>query len=143
MSDLSLIFSKFSFLGNPTKLIKIFLQLENLIKKQKSNYPKPDVSDELYVKVEDDIYRLHKKKFIKEVILPNEANVIIISKLALANSLKIVGKPEDGNLNQILKALRKEMDLKKCQEIINEISDSFLTNLSIKELIKIIRKQMS
>jgi len=35
------------------------------------------------------------------------------------------------------------MDLKKCQEIINEISDSFLTNLSIKELIKIIRKQMS
>jgi len=106
MSDLSLIFSKFSFLGNPTKLIKIFLQLENLIKKQKSNYPKPDVSDELYVKVEDDIYRLHKKKFIKEVILPNEANVIIISKLALANSLKIVGKPEDGDLNQILKALR-------------------------------------
>ena len=62
MSDLSLIFSKFSFLGNPTKLIKIFLQLENLIKKQKSNYPKPDVSDVLYVKVEDDIYRLHKKK---------------------------------------------------------------------------------
>lgn len=36
----------------------------------------------------------------------------------------------------------KEKDLKKCQEIINEISDSFLTNLSIKELIKIIRKQM-
>ncbi|EQC58317.1 hypothetical protein LLT6_08485 [Lactococcus cremoris subsp. cremoris TIFN6] len=142
MSDLSLYFSKFSFLGNPTKLIKIFLQLENLMKKQKSNYPKPDVSDELYVKVEDDTYRLHKKKFIKEVILPNEANVIIISKLALANSLKIVGKQEDGDFNQILKALRKEKDLKKCQEIINEISDSFLTNLSIKELIKIIRKQM-
>ncbi|MGO2630452.1 hypothetical protein [Lactococcus lactis] len=112
------------------------------MKKQKSNYPKPDVSDELYVKVEDDTYRLHKKKFIKEVILPNEANVIIISKLALANSLKIVGKQEDGDFNQILKALRKEKDLKKCQEIINEISDSFLTNLSIKELIKIIRKQM-
>lgn len=142
MSDLSLILSKFSFLGNPTKLIKIFLQLENLIKKQKSNYPKPDVSDVLYVKVEDDIYRLHKKKFIKEVILLNGANVIILSKLALANSLKIVGKPEDGDLNQILKALRKEKDLKKWQEIINEISDSFLTNLSIKELIKIIRKQM-
>ena len=68
--------------------------------------------------------------------------MIILSKLALANSLKIVGKPGDGDLNQILKALRKEKDLKKCQEIINEISDSFLTNLSIKELIKIIRKQM-
>ena len=127
MSDLSLIFSKFSF--------KKVLTFENLLSK-------PDVSDVLYVKVEDDIYRLHKKKFIKEVILPNGANVIILSKLALANSLKIVGKPGDGDLNQILKALRKEKDLKKCQEIINEISDSFLTNLSIKELIKIIRKQM-
>lgn len=143
MSDLSLIFSKFSFLGNPTKLIKMLWKLENLIKKQKSNYPKPDISDMLYVQVEDDIYRLQKKKFIKEAILPNEANVIILSKLALVNSSKIVGNPADGDLNQILKALRKEKNLKKCQEIINEISDSFLTNLSIKELIKIIRKQMS
>ncbi|BDH81265.1 hypothetical protein LLL8_09220 [Lactococcus lactis] len=42
----------------------------------------------------------------------------------------------------MLRAVRKEKNLKKSQEIIDEISKSFLTNLSMKELIRIIRKQV-
>ncbi|MCJ7968927.1 MAG: hypothetical protein MUW51_08165 [Lactococcus lactis] len=66
----------------------------------------------------------------------------MISKVAFVNSLKVMNRPIYDELNQLLRAVRKEKNLKKSQEIIDEISKSFLTNLSMKELIKIIRKQV-
>ncbi|PLW60934.1 hypothetical protein [Lactococcus lactis] len=142
MNDLKLIFSKTSFLGNPAKLIKLVWQFESLTKKQRSTYPNSLVTEELYVKIGEEIYQLQNKKFIKGKFLPNEANLIIISKKALEHSLIIVEKPGDGDINQLLKGLHKEKGIEKYQEIIDEISESFLTNVSMKKLINIVRKQM-
>ncbi|GFO78865.1 hypothetical protein [Lactococcus lactis] len=66
----------------------------------------------------------------------------MISKVAFVNSLKVMNRAIYDELNQLLRAVRKEKNLKKSQEIIDEISKSFLTNLSMKELIRIIRKQV-
>ncbi|KST77327.1 hypothetical protein [Lactococcus lactis] len=66
----------------------------------------------------------------------------MISKVAFVNSLKVMNRAIYEELNQLLRAVRKEKNLKKSQEIIDEISKSFLTNLSMKELIRIIRKQV-
>jgi hypothetical protein len=74
--------------------------------------------------------------------LPKQANLIMISKVAFVNSLKVMNRAIYDELNQLLRAVRKEKNLKKSQEIIDEISKSFLTNLSMKELIRIIRKQV-
>lgn len=65
----------------------------------------------------------------------------MISKVAFVNSLKVMNRAIYDELNQLLRAVWKEKNLKKSQEIIDEISKSFLTNLSMKELIRIIRKQ--
>ncbi len=74
--------------------------------------------------------------------MPKQANLIMISKVAFVNSLKVMNRAIYDELNQLLRAVRKEKNLKKSQEIIDEISKSFLTNLSMKELIRIIRKQV-
>ncbi|WP_255217713.1 hypothetical protein [Lactococcus lactis] len=74
--------------------------------------------------------------------MPKKANLIMISKVAFVNSLKVMNRAIYEELNQLLRAVRKEKNLKKSQEIIDEISKSFLTNLSMKELIRIIRKQV-
>ncbi|CAJ1223696.1 hypothetical protein LLWA12L8_FAMOGCFE_00954 [Lactococcus lactis] len=74
--------------------------------------------------------------------MPKQANLIMISKVAFVNSLKVMNRAIYEELNQLLRAVRKEKNLKKSQEIIDEISKSFLTNLSMKELIRIIRKQV-
>ncbi|MGN8066399.1 hypothetical protein ACTCUF_07675 [Lactococcus lactis] len=66
----------------------------------------------------------------------------MISKVAFVNSLKVMNRAIYDELNQLLRAVRKEKNLKKSQEIIDEISKSFLTNLSMRELIRIIRKQV-
>lgn len=66
----------------------------------------------------------------------------MISKVAFVNSLKVMNRAIYDELNQLLRAVRKEKNLKKSQEIIDEILKSFLTNLSMKELIRIIRKQV-
>lgn len=142
MNDLKLIFSKLSFLGNPAKLIKLVLQIESLTKKQHSTYPNSLQTEEFYVKIGEEISLLQKKKFIKVEFLPNEANLIFISQKAFEQSLKIVGKPVDGDINQLLKGLRKEKSLAKSQEIIDAISESFLTNVPMKKLINIVRKQI-
>lgn len=78
----------------------------------------------------------------KKLNLPKQANLIMISKVAFVNSLKVMNRAIYDELNQLLRAVRKEKNLKKSQEIIDEISKSFLTNLSMKELIRIIRKQV-
>ena len=74
--------------------------------------------------------------------MPKQANLIMISKVAFVNSLKVMNRAIYDELNQLLRAVRKEKNLKKSQEIIDEILKSFLTNLSMKELIRIIRKQV-
>ncbi|BDH81264.1 hypothetical protein LLL8_09210 [Lactococcus lactis] len=51
MNDLKLIFSKFSFLENPAKVLKLLWQLENLMKKQKTDYPKVVTNNDLYMKL--------------------------------------------------------------------------------------------
>jgi len=142
MNDLKLIFSKFSFLENPAKVLKLLWQLENLMKKQKTDYPKVVTNNDLYVRLVIKFISLSRKKFVKKLNLPKQANLIMISKVAFVNSLKVMNRAIYDELNQLLRAVRKEKNLKKSQEIIDEISKSFLTNLSMKELIRIIRKQV-
>ena len=142
MNDLKLIFSKLSSLENPAKIVKIVWQLDSLMKKQKTDYPKPTNNVDLYVMIGDEIYQLEKKKLIQKSSLPKEANLMMISKVAFDNILKVMQVPANADVNQFLRAVRKEKSLQKYQEIINELSDSFLTNLSMKELIKIGRKQV-
>lgn len=142
MNDINFIFSKFSLLSSPVSLLKLFRQFEKLMKKPKINYVKSKKSEILFLKIDEAVYQLEEKKFIKFYALPEEANLVIISKVAYINCLKIIGAPIDTDLNQLLRKLRKEKDLKKFQEIIEAISDSFSTNLSLRDLMKIVKKQM-
>ncbi|WP_259764943.1 hypothetical protein [Lactococcus lactis] len=112
------------------------------MKKPKLDYAKSKNSLDLFLKIDDDIFKFDKNKFIKFTALPKEANLVIFSKTAYLNCLKLLGSSMDTELNQFLKIVSKEKDLKKFPKMIEEISGSFSTNLSMKELIVIIRKQM-
>lgn len=142
MNDIALIFSKLGFLSSPLNLLKIFQKFEKIMKKPKLDYAKSKNSVDLFLKIDDDIFKFDKNKFIKFTALPKEANLVIISKTAYLNCLKLLGSSMDTELNQFLKIVSKEKDLKKFPKMIEEISGSFSTNLSMKELIVIIRKQM-
>jgi hypothetical protein len=142
MNDITLIFSKLGFLLSPLNLLKIFRQFEKIMKKPKLDYPKSKKGEDLFLKMDEDIFKFDKNKFTKFTALPREANLVIISKTAYLNCLKLVGTSTDTEINQFLKIFGKEKDLKKLSRMLEEISGSFSTNLSMKELRVILRKQI-
>ena len=142
MNDITLIFSKLGFLLSPLNLLKIFRQFEKIMKKPKLDYPKSKKGEDLFLKMDEDVFKFDKNKFTKFTALPTEANLVIISTTAYLNCLKLFGTSIDTEINQFLKIVGKEKDLNKLSRMIEEISGSFSTNLSMKELRVIIRKKI-
>lgn len=142
MNDITLIFSKLGFLLSPLNLLKKFRQFEKIMKKPKLDYPKSKKGEDLFLKMDEDVFKFDKNKFTKFTALPREANLVIISKTAYLNCLKLFGTSIDTEINQFLKIVGKEKDLNKLSRMIEEISGSFSTNLSMKELRVIIRKKI-
>ncbi|EKF50487.1 hypothetical protein [Lactococcus garvieae] len=142
MNDIKILFSKLGIASSPLKLIKLVKQADHLLKKHQNNYPNDKKSDDLYLKVDETLYILQKKKFAKTENLPQKANFMIVTEDAIANSLAILGEARDKDINCLLKALKRNKKIETCQKIMDEIAEDFSTNLTINHFIKIVGSKL-
>src|SRR5436190_614458 len=119
--------TRFASLGKAVNLVNLFLsnlKTSSSIFKNKSSlffdYPKSKKGEDLFLKMDEDVFKFDKNKFTKFTALPREANLVIISTTAYLNCLKLFGTSIDTEINQFLKIVGKEKDLNKLSRMIEE-----------------------
>lgn len=138
-SSKKVLLQRLAKVGNPVFLVKLLNSISSFIKSHQNDYPNEDNSKELYISVGHDIFLLKGKSFIQVDNLPNDCSLVVLSKEnydELASLLKIDNSKVD--LKKFMKSLRKVDSVKRYQEIMEIISPSFSTNMSIPQLTQLV-----
>ncbi|HCN75211.1 hypothetical protein ACWN83_05130 [Pseudolactococcus plantarum] len=138
MNQVKQFLSKFNLVMNPLKLLKLYRQMDSLIKDQQNDYPSDPVSNALFLKIDARNYYFKHKKWQEIAELPLEANLIVVSKKSVDEAMKIVGKSKDDDINVLFSALKRVDEFTIYQSIFDALSGDFSTNVTIKQLMKLV-----
>lgn len=138
MKQIKPFLSKFNLLLNPLKLMKLYRQMDHLMKHQQNNYPSDPLSNILFLKIDDSNYYFKNKKWQQIAELPVAANLIKLSKKSVDEAMKVVGKSKDDDINVLLSALKKTEEFTTYQNVFDTLSENFSTNIRLKQLMNLI-----
>lgn len=144
-NEVKKILSKLGLVMNPVFLVMLIGDLKRFFNQNPVNYPSADDFKMLYLKVDEKVYLISEGHATLSTSLPYSAHLICISQSALEKMGKLIGITESDNeklVNQLLKKLRQKENIKNYASFLDTAEDSFSTNLSLSQLIKITINQI-